>query len=126
MSTFELAECKKQIDEMLQKGWIKESTSEYGHPLLFVKKKDGTMCMCVDFCGLNANTRVERYPIPRIDNLMDRMNGAQVFSAIDLRAGYHQMRIKDDHTHFTAFVSRWGLYKYTILPFGLVNAPLGF
>ena len=89
MLTFELAECKKQIDEMLQKGWIKESTSEYGHPLLFVKKKDGTMHMCVDFRGLNTNTRVDRYPIPRIDDLADRLNGAKVFSAIDLRAGYH-------------------------------------
>ena len=126
MSPFELAECKKQIDEMLAKGWIKESTSEYGHPLLFVKKKDGTMRMCVDFRGLNANTRVDRYPIPRIDDLMDRLNGAKVFSAIDLRAGYHQMRIHDAHTHYTAFVSRWGLYEYTVLPFGLVNAPSGF
>ena len=89
MSTFELAECKKQIDEMLQKGWIKESVSEYGHPLLFVKKKDSTMRMCVDFYGLNSNTRVDRYPIPRIDNLMDRLHGAAVFSAIELRAGYH-------------------------------------
>ena len=89
MSPFELAECKKQIDEMLQKGWIKESVSEYGHPLLFVKKKDGTMRMCVDFRGLNSNTRVDRYPIPRIDDLMDGLHEASVFSAIDLRVGYH-------------------------------------
>ena len=83
MSPFKLAECKKQIDEMLEKGWIKKSMSEYGHPLLFMKKKDGTMCMCVDFRGLNTNTWVDRYPIPRIDDLMDRLNGAKVFSAID-------------------------------------------
>ena len=84
------------------------------------------MQMCVDYRSLNSNTRVDRYPIPRIDDLMDRLHGATVFSAIDLRAGYHQMRIKDAHTHFTDFVSRWGLYEYTVLPFGLVNAPSGF
>ena len=89
MSPFELAECKKQIDELLSKGWIRESTSAYGHPLLFVTKKDGTMRMCVDYRGLNANTQVDRYPIPRIDDLLDRLHGAKVFSAIDLRSGYH-------------------------------------
>ena len=89
MSPFELAECKKQIDKLLSKGWIRESTSAYGHPLLFVTKKDGTMRMCVDYRGLNANTQVNRYPIPRIDDLLDRLHGAKVFSAIDLRSGYH-------------------------------------
>ena len=89
MSAFELAECRKQINELLQKGWIRESTSEYGAPLLFVRKKDGTMRMCVDYRGLNANTLIDRYPIPRIDDLLDRLHGAHYFSAIDLRAGYH-------------------------------------
>ena len=89
MSPFELAECKKQIDELLSKGWIRESNSQYGHPLLFVTKKDETMRMCVDYRSLNANTRVDKYPIPRIDDLLDRLHGATVFSAIDLRSGYH-------------------------------------
>ena len=89
MSPFELAECKKQIDELLAKGCIRESTSAYGHPLLFVTKKDGTMRMCVDFRSLNSNTRVDKYPIPRIDDLLDRLHGSTVFSAIDLRSGYH-------------------------------------
>jgi len=89
MSAFELAECKKQINELLAKGYIRESDSEYGHPLLFVKKRDGTMLMCVDFRSLNQNTVVSRYPLPRIDDLLDRLHGAKYFSAIDLRAGYH-------------------------------------
>ena len=89
MSTFELAECKKQIGELLSKGWICESISEYGHPLLFVKKKDGTMRMCMDYRGLNSNTRVNCYLIPCINDLMDRLHGATMFSMIDLCAGYH-------------------------------------
>jgi len=105
-SPFELAECKKQIDELLARGWIRESNSAYGHPLLFVKKKDGTMRMCVDFRSLNSNTVIDKYPIPRIDELLDRLHGARVFSAIDLRAGYHQLAIKEGHTHYTAFMSR--------------------
>lgn len=97
MSPFELAECKKQIDELLSRGWIRESTSAYGHPLLFVKKRDGTMRMCIDFRDLNRNTIVDKYPIPRIDDLLDRLHGSKCFSAIDLRAGYHQMAIREGH-----------------------------
>ena len=126
MSAFELAECRKQIQELLAKGWIRESTSEYGHPILFVKKRDGTMRMCINYRGLNSNTWVDRYPLPRIDNLLDRLHGARFSSALDMRAGYHQLRIAEGHQHYTAFTSRWGLYEYTVVPFGLVNAPANF
>ena len=83
------------------------------------------MHMCVDFRSLNLNTRIDKYPIPRIDDLLDRLHGSTVYSAIDLHAGYHQMAIKEEHHHYTAFLSRWGLYEYNVLPFGLVSAPSG-
>ena len=94
--------------------------------MLFVKKKDGTMRVVIDYRGLNANTVVDRYPIPRIDDLLDKLSGARVFSAIDLRSGYHQMAMKDGHQHFTAFVTPLGLFEYTVLPMGLINAPSSF
>ena len=84
------------------------------------------MRMCIDFCSLNLNTKVDRYPIPRIDDLLDRLGKARVFSKLDLRAGYHQVRIRAGHEKYTAFLSRWGLYEYTVMPFGLVNAPATF
>ena len=126
MSSFELEECKKQLDELLAKGWIRPSTSAYAHPILFVKKKDSTMRMCVDFRTLNSNTILDRYPIPRIDDLLDRLHGSAVYSKIDLRAGYHQVKVRDGFEHLTAFQSRWGLYEFTVMPFGLVNAPATF
>ena len=88
---------KRQVDDMLKKGWISPSNSPYGHPILFAKKKDGTLRMCVDYRTLNANTRIDRYPIPRIDELLDRLSGSHVFSSLDLTQGYHQVGIEPDH-----------------------------
>ena len=90
-------EVRKQLDELLAKGWVRPSCSPYGHPILFARKKDGSLRMCVDYRSLNVNTRPDRYPIPRIDELLDRLGGSRFFSKIDLRAGYHQVGIEDGH-----------------------------
>ena len=97
--------------------------SSYTHPVLFVKKKYWTMHMCIDFCSLTTSTVLDWFPLPRVDGLLDKLHGATVFSKIDLRAGYHQVNIRDGHTHYTAFQSQWSLYEYHVMPFGLVNAP---
>ena len=123
MSEREQVEVRKQLDELLAKGWVRPSTSPYGHPILFAYKKDGSLRMCVDYRSFNANTRPDRYPIPRIDELLDRLGGSRFFSKINLRAGYHQVGIAEGHLHRTAFCSCWGLFEFTVLLFGLCNAP---
>jgi DNA replication protein DnaC len=126
MSSDQLLELKKQIKELLEKGFIRPSSSPWGAPVIFVKKKDGTQRMCVDYRSLNDATIKNKYPLPRIDDLFDQMRGAKVFSKIDLRYGYHQMRIKLSNIPKTAFTTRYGLYEYTIMSFGLTNAPAYF
>ncbi|KAJ9515650.1 hypothetical protein QJQ45_002714 [Haematococcus lacustris] len=110
----ELDQLKKQLDDLLAKGFIRPSTSPFAAPVLFVRKKDGSLRLCVDFRALNQQTLKNRCPLPRIDDLLDQLSGAQVFSKIDLRSGYHQIR--------TAFRTRYGHYEFTVLPFGLCNA----
>jgi transposase InsO family protein len=122
----ELAEMRKQLDDLLERGFIRPSESPYGAPVVFVRKKDGTIRMCIDYRSLNANTLRNAYPIPRIDDLLDRLLGAQVFSKLDLAAGYHQVQVKEEDRHKTAFRSRYGLFEYTVMPFGLCNAPATF
>ncbi|WVZ57864.1 hypothetical protein U9M48_008199 [Paspalum notatum var. saurae] len=117
---------KENIDELLGKGFIRPSSSPWAFPVLFVDKKDGTRRMCVDYRALNDVTIKNKYPLPRIDNLFDQLQGACVFSKIDLRSGYHQMKIRPFDIPKTAFITRFGLYEYIVMSFGLTNAPAYF
>jgi len=126
MAPAELAELKKQIEELLEKQFIRPSVSPWGAPVLLVKKKDGSSRLCVDYRQLNKLTIKNRYPLPRIDDLMDQLHGAAVFSKIDLRSGYHQIRVKSGDVQKTAFRSRYGHYEYVVMPFGVTNAPALF
>jgi hypothetical protein len=121
-----LAELKLQLQELLDKGYIRPSTSPWGCPALFVKKKDNSLRPCVDYRPLNAVTIKNKYPLPRIDILFDQLAGAMVFSKIDLRSGYHQIKIRPSDTPKTAFSTRYGLYEYLVISFGLTNAPAYF
>ena len=122
----ELAELKKQLRELLDKGYVQPSSSPWGAPVLFVEKKDGTQRMCIDYRSLNEVTIKNKYPLPRIDDLFDQLKGACVFSKIDFRSGYHQLRIRRSDIPKTAFVTRYGLYEFTVMSFGLTNAPAYF
>ena len=116
-------ELKKQLEELVKSGFIQPSKSPFGAPILFVKKKDGTMRMCIDYRALNNITIKNAYPLPRIDELFDRLQGARYFSKIDLRSGYHQIRIDPQDVPKTAFRTRYGHFEFLVLPFGLTNAP---
>ncbi|KAL0537094.1 hypothetical protein IC582_026064 [Cucumis melo] len=126
MAPTELKELKVQLQELLDKGFIRPSVSPWGAPVLFVKKKDGSMRLCIDYRELNKVTIKNRYPLPRIDDLFDQLQGATVFSKIDLRSGYHQLRIKDGDVPKTAFGSRYGHCEFIVMSFGLTNAPAVF
>jgi len=126
LSYVEMDELKKQLANLLAKGFIKPSTSPFGTPVLFVHKKEGTLRLCVDYRALNKITIKNRYPLPRIEELMDHLAGAKYFFKIDLYSGYHQIRIKKEDTHKTAFRTRYGHYEFLVLPFGLTNAPATF
>ncbi|KAK1668817.1 hypothetical protein QYE76_056976 [Lolium multiflorum] len=126
MGPKELVELKAQIDELEQKGFIQESVSPWGTPVIFVDKRDGGSRMCGDYRNLNNVTIKNKYPLPRIQDLFDQVQGAGVFSKIDLRSGYHQIKIKKEDVPKTAFVSRYGHHEYLVVPFGLTNAPAIF
>jgi hypothetical protein len=126
MPPTELAELKLQIVDLQQKGFIHPSSSPWGAPVLFVTKKDGSMRMCIDYRSLNEVTIKNKYPLPRIDYLFDQLQGAKYFSKIDLRSRYHQLTIKEVDIQKTTIVTRYGQYEFTIMPFGLINAPAFF
>jgi hypothetical protein len=126
MATPELVELKEHIKELLEKEIVHPSSSPWGAYVIFVPKKDGTQRLCVDYRALNEVTVRNKYPLPRIDDLFDQLCGACVFSKIDLRSGYHQLKIRECDISKTAFVSRYGLYEYMVMSFGLTNAPAYF
>jgi hypothetical protein len=126
MSVEELKELKKQLTELQEVGYICPSSSPWGAPVLFVQKKDGSQRMCVDYRSLNGVTVKNKYRLPNIDDLFDQMSGARVFSKIDLRSGYHQMKIRPSDIPKTDFSTRYGLYEFTVMSFGLTDAPAYF
>jgi hypothetical protein len=126
MSHVELKELKIQLQGLLDKGYIHPSTSPWGCSALFVEKKDKDLRLCMDYWPLNVVTIKNKYPLPRIDILFDQLAGAQVFSKIDLRSDYHQIKIRAEDIPKTAFTTRYGLFEYLVMSFGLTNAPAHF
>jgi hypothetical protein len=122
----ELAELKTQLQDLFEKGFIRPSSSPWGCLAIFVKKKDQTLRMCVDYRPLNEVTIKDKYPLPRIDILFDQLTRAWVFSKIDLRSGYHQIHIRPEDIPKTTFTTRYGLFEYLVMSFGLTNAPAHF
>ncbi|GKE23163.1 putative reverse transcriptase domain-containing protein [Tanacetum coccineum] len=126
LTSSEMRELSVQLQELLEKGFIRPSLSPWGAPVLFVKKKDGSFQMCIDYRELNKLTIKNRYPLPRIDDLFDQVEGSRVYSKIDLRSGYHQLCIKDEDIPITAFRTQYGHFEFQVMPFGLTNAPAVF
>jgi hypothetical protein len=122
----ELVELKKQIDELLEKGYIRPSTSPWAALVLFMEKKDGTKRMCIDYRALNEVTVKNKYPLPQIEDLFGQLRGANVFSKVDLRSGYHQLRMRPADIPKTAFITKYGLYEFMVMSFGWTNAPAYF
>ncbi|KAI3807806.1 hypothetical protein L1987_23740 [Smallanthus sonchifolius] len=126
LTPVEMKELMAQLDELLEKGFIQPSISSWGAPVLFVKKKDGSMRMCIDYRELNKRTVKNKYPLPRIDDLFDQLQGASWFSKIDLRSGYHQLKVREEDIPKTAFRTRYGHFEFRVMSFGLTNAPAAF
>jgi hypothetical protein len=115
-----------KVDELLKNGYILLSVSSWGDPIIFFKEKNGTMRLCINFRQLNKVTVKNKYSFLRIDDLFDQLKGEKIFSKIDLRSGYHQLKIKEEYTIKTTFRKRYGHYEFVVVPFGLTNAPATF
>ena len=126
MASVELQELRVQLWELLDKGFMKPSTSPWGAPVLFAKKKDKTLRLCIDYRQLNKVMIQNRYPLLRIDDLFDQLRGARVYSMIDLRTNYHHLRVRETDIPKTAFRTHYGHFEFTVMPFGLTNAPTAF
>ena len=126
MAPAELKELKAQLEEFLNKGFIRPSTSPWGASVLFVKKKDGSLRLCIDYRQLNRATIRNQYLLPRIDELFDQLQGSRVYLKVDLRSGYHQLRVREHYVSKTAFRTRYGHYEFLVMAFELTNAPTAF
>ena len=126
MTPLELKELKVQMEDLVNKGFVRLSTSPWGAPVLFLKKNDGSLRLCINYRELNKVTIRNQYPLPRIDDLFDQLQGVRVFSKIDLRLGYHQLKIQLEDVPKTAFRTQYGHYEFLVMPFGLTNAPAAF
>ena len=126
MKEKELEELRDYIGKNLSRGWIRESESPVGAPILFVKKKEGSLRLCVDYRGLNAVTKKDRYPLPLIGEALDQLSTAKYYTKLNIKDAYYNIRIKDGDKWKTAFKTRYGLFKYTVMPFGLTNSPAIF
>ncbi|GKF61673.1 putative reverse transcriptase domain-containing protein, partial [Tanacetum coccineum] len=119
----EMKELSDQLRELSDKGFIRPNSSPWGALVLFVKKKDGSFRLCIDYRELNKLRVKNRYPLPRIDELFDQLQGSNCYSKIDLRSGYHQLRVREEDISKTTFRTRYGQYEFQVIPFGLTNAP---
>ncbi|MCO5580855.1 hypothetical protein L7F22_034728 [Adiantum nelumboides] len=119
-------EIMRQVNELVEKGMVRPSSSPFCSPVLLVHKKDDTYRMCVNYRALNKITIKNRFPVPRIEDLFDKLQGSTYFSRIDLKKGYHQIRIVNEDILKTAFCTTFGLYEYLVMPFGFINAPATF
>ncbi|GJU65918.1 putative reverse transcriptase domain-containing protein [Tanacetum coccineum] len=126
LALFEMKELSDQLKELSEKGFIRHSSLPWGAPVLFVKKKDGSFLMCINYRELNKLTVKNSYPLPRIDDLFDQLQGSSVYSKINLRSGYHQLRVREEDIPKTAFRTRYGHYEFQVMPFGLTNTPAVF
>ena len=126
MAPAELTELRKQLDELLDKGFIKSSTLPWGAQVFFAKKDDGSLRLCVDYRKLNQMIIKNRYPLPYIDDLFDQLGGSRYFTKIELRYGYHQLKIKEKAIPKIAFRTQYGHFEFLVMPFGLTNTPTTF
>ena len=126
MASVELQELRVQLQELLDKGFIRPSTSPWGALVLFAKKKDKTLRLCIDYRQFNRVTVKNKYPLPRIDDLFDQFRGSRFYSKIDLRTGCHQLRVRETDFPKIVFKTCYGHFEFTVMPFGLMNAPAAF